>query len=61
MAIINGTQFNDNNTFNGGAFRFGLIGTPDSDIINGLAGNDILDGGDGDDQLKGGIGNFTGW
>lgn len=59
MAIINGTQFNDNNTFNGGAFRFSLIGTSDSDIVNGLAGNDILDGRDGDDQLKGGTGNDT--
>ncbi|MEQ1721262.1 MAG: calcium-binding protein [Nitrosomonas sp.] len=56
MAIINGTQFNDNNTLNGGVFHFSLIGTSDSDIINGLAGNDILDGRDGGDQLKGGIG-----
>ncbi|TXI17554.1 MAG: calcium-binding protein [Nitrosomonas sp.] len=57
MATINGTQFNDNDTFNGGAFRFSLIGTPNADIINGFAGNDILDGRGGDDQLNGGSGN----
>ena len=56
MATINGTQFSDNNTFNGGAFRFSLIGTPNADIINGFAGNDILDGRGGDDQLNGGSG-----
>lgn len=57
MATINGTQFNDNNTINGGAFRFSLIGTANADTINGLAGNDILDGRGGDDQLNGGSGN----
>ncbi len=57
MATINGTQFNDNNTVNGGAFRFSLIGTANADTINGLAGNDILDGRGDDDQLNGGSGN----
>ena len=53
MANINGTNFNDNNTFNGGAFRFSLIGTAFADVIRGFAGNDILDGRGGDDQLVG--------
>ena len=57
MANINGTNFNDNNTFNGGAFRFSLIGTAVADLIRGFGGNDILDGRGGDDQLFGDSGN----
>ncbi len=60
MAVFNGTQFNDNNTFNNGAFRFSIIGNPNTaDILNGFAGTDILDGRGGDDQLNGGSGNDT--
>ena len=67
MAIINGTNFNDNNTINGLplAFRPALVGTNGNDtirgfngndIILGLAGNDWIDGGFGLDQMNGGAG-----
>ncbi len=67
MAIINGSNFNDNNTVNGfpPAFRPALIGTNGhdtirgfggNDIIFGLAGNDWIDGGFGLDQMNGGAG-----
>lgn len=67
MAIINGSNFNDNNTFNGFplAFRPALIGTNlndtirgfnGNDIIFGLAGNDWIDGGFGLDRMDGGAG-----
>ena len=75
MATINGTQFNDNNTFNNGAFRRALSGiidpgfintpqgplfTPDlPDVINGLAGDDILNALGTNDTLNGGSGNDT--
>jgi Ca2+-binding RTX toxin-like protein len=72
MALINGTNSNDNNTFNGPFFPFlfkrALIGTGADDIINGkagkdilvgLAGDDLLDGGSGADTMFGGLGNDT--
>ena len=64
--IINGTQFNDNNTENGGKLRPSLVGTNQVDSIYGKAGhdklygqggNDDLDGGTGHDNLYGGTGN----
>lgn len=73
MATINGTNFNDNNTNNGGAFRPSLVGVVDPgfilvgglpvftfdlpDTINGLLGNDILTGLGTNDTLNGGDGN----
>ena len=57
MATINGTNFNDNNTNNGGEFRPSLIGTNQADSIFGKAGNDILSGLGGNDYLEGGTGN----
>lgn len=57
MAHIQGTQFNDNNTFNGGALRPSLNGTNLADHILGYDGNDILLGNDGNDDLDGHIGN----
>jgi Ca2+-binding RTX toxin-like protein len=58
MALINGTQFNDDGTVNGdGKFHKSLIGTPLSDKIIGKAGNDILIGNAGNDELDGGSGN----
>ena len=67
MAIINGSNFNDNNTFNGFPFIFrpALIGTNGNDTIRGFGGNDIIfglggnewsDGGAGNDQMNGGSG-----
>lgn len=69
MALINGTNGNDNNTFAGlFDFRPALIGSIDlslsppfvdsdiDDVINGKAGNDILVGLGGDDILDGGTG-----
>jgi len=38
-----------------------LIGTPDSDVLNGLGGNDTLKGQDGADVLSGGAGNDRIW
>ncbi|MEG4293254.1 calcium-binding protein [Microcoleus sp. C2C3] len=52
MAIINGTDFNDN-----GIDKEELVGTNQSDSIYGKAGNDILSGRDGSDALHGGNGN----
>lgn len=63
MAIINGTNFNDNNTnqFNGFFFEFfpQLDGTNGNDTISGFNGNDILDGGAGADNMNGGDQNDT--
>lgn len=56
MAILNGTIFNDNNTVQNGILHPSLIGTANSDVINGFAGNDILTGNAGNDTLFGGIG-----
>ena len=70
MAIINGTQFNDNNTFNNGQLRPSLVGTdPEwqlgpsgpvlttgNDEIYGFGGNDIIYGRAGSDFLSGGSG-----
>lgn len=57
MAIINGTNFNDNNTFNPFPFfRPALIGTNGNDIIRGFAGNDIIKGLAGNDWIDGGTG-----
>jgi Ca2+-binding RTX toxin-like protein len=57
MAIINGTNFNDNNTlqWNGFIFQFfpQLNGTNLDDTINGLDGDDLLFGNDGNDTLYG--------
>lgn len=65
MAVINGTNFNDNNTFNGGAFRPALSGVVDPsllvpdqpDTINGFDGHDILNALGTNDTLNGGDGN----
>ncbi len=58
MAIINGTDFNDNNTvqFNGTFFEFfpQLDGTNADDTIFGFNGTDILNGGVGADNMDGG-------
>ena len=73
MAIINGTNFNDNNTAQFNPFPFlqffpQLDGTAFADTINGLNGDDllfgyggidILNGDNGNDQLFGGIDNDT--
>ncbi|MFN7527907.1 MAG: calcium-binding protein, partial [Dolichospermum sp.] len=48
MAIINGTNGNDN-----------LVGTSTNDILFGGLGDDILDGGLGNDILFGGLGADT--
>jgi Ca2+-binding RTX toxin-like protein len=72
MAIINGTQFNDNNTVNGdGKLHKLLVGTDSewqqspngpvltlgNDVIHGLEGNDIIYGRAGSDRLYGNSGN----
>jgi Ca2+-binding RTX toxin-like protein len=59
MAPIKGTQFNDNNTINGGDNKFhkSLVGTNGDDSIYGYAGNDILSGLGGNDSLYGGANN----
>jgi Ca2+-binding RTX toxin-like protein len=73
MANINGTQFNDNNTDNGGLFRKSLVGTDGqweqspngpvltlgNDQIHGLEGHDIIYGRGGNDYLYGDSGNDT--
>ncbi len=61
MAIINGSEYSDNNTKNGSPsiFRPALIGTTGADSISGQAGNDILSGLGGDDYLDGGTGSDT--
>jgi Ca2+-binding RTX toxin-like protein len=61
MAIINGTQFNDNNTDNGGQFRPSLVGANEGDSIYGKSGNDILSGKGGKDKLYGEGGNDSMW
>ena len=58
MATIVGSEYNDNDTFNNGAFRPRLVGYNNSrDSIYGRAGNDILDGLSGADFMYGGSGN----
>ncbi len=57
LAIINGTNFNDNDSIQNGVLRPTLIGTTAADSIFGLGGNDILDGGAGADMMSGGDGN----
>ncbi|MBD2728338.1 hypothetical protein H6G96_18965 [Nostoc sp. FACHB-892] len=59
MAIINGSDFDDNNTINGtpSIFRPALNGGDDNDILNGNGGNDILNGNGNVDVLNGGEGN----
>lgn len=63
MVLIIGSNFNDNGTVNGGAFRPILDGTAGQDtirgrdgddILNGLGAVDTLEGGNGNDQLDGG-------
>ncbi len=58
MAIINGTNYNDNGTFNGfpWIYRPPLYGTNGNDSMYGKAGNDILYGFAGNDYLDGGTG-----
>lgn len=60
MAIVNGTNFNDNNTlqFNGFFLQFfpQLDGTNGNDTISGFNGTDILLGFNGNDTLDGGAG-----
>ncbi|WP_375501554.1 hypothetical protein [uncultured Nostoc sp.] len=43
MAIINGSNFDDNNTINGtpSIFRTALNGTDDNDTLNGGTGNEV--------------------
>ena len=58
MATLYGTNYNDNNTFNGnGQFHPRLDGTDYADIIYGKDGDDILFGFGGNDYLNGGTGN----
>ncbi|WP_413173282.1 calcium-binding protein [Anabaena azotica] len=61
MATINGTNYNDNGTFQGTypylIFYPILTGTSVADTIYGYGGNDILDGGAGVDTMYGGTGN----
>jgi Ca2+-binding RTX toxin-like protein len=70
VSIINGTPYNDNNTFNGPTFILGIRinlpglnfkpqinGTANGDAIRALAGNDIVQAGGGDDVVAGGTGN----
>ena len=52
MAIIKGTEFNDN-----GIDKKKLVGTNQADSIYGYAGNDILSGQGGNDYLYGGANN----
>lgn len=66
MATINGTQYNDNNTwqrYGSGWFGFRFFpqinGTDSSDTIYALGGNDIVDAKGGDDTVYGGAGNDT--
>ncbi|MEQ1486829.1 calcium-binding protein, partial [Methyloglobulus sp.] len=59
MAIINGTNLNDNDTFQFNPFPFlqffaKLDGTDLDDTISGFGGNDILNGFNGNDVLNGG-------
>lgn len=49
MAIINGSQFNDNNTVNSGQYHPALYGTNNADIIDGKTGIDFMFGKAGDD------------
>ncbi len=70
--IVNGTNFNDNNTFqfNGLFFQFfpqldgtngndSIFGFNGNDILRGLNGIDILNGGAGADNMDGGDNNDT--
>ena len=74
MAIINGTNFNDNDTFqavpffpfiqffsrlDGTSSADSIFGLGGNDILNGFNGNDLLDGGTGVDTMNGGDGNDT--
>jgi Ca2+-binding RTX toxin-like protein len=57
MANINGSIYDDNGTFNNGAFRSKLIGTEFADTIRGLAGNDIIEARGGNDTVLAGDNN----
>lgn len=71
MALINGTNLNDNNTYQGWPFFFfypelkgtsladSIFGKNGNDILQGYAGDDYLDGGTGVDTMYGGAGNDT--
>jgi len=72
MGIIHGTNFNDNNTFQGSwpfliyypelkgtSFPDRIFGNNGNDILQGYAGDDYLDGGTGADTMYGGAGNDT--
>jgi Ca2+-binding RTX toxin-like protein len=66
MAVINGTNGNDNrqgtggnDTINGLLGNDTLYGLGGNDRLNGANGNDSLFGGDGNDRLYGGNGNDT--
>lgn len=59
MAIITGTNFNDNNTFQSGQFFFAINGTIQADTINALNGNDLVLANSGNDTVNGGNGNDT--
>lgn len=76
MAIINGSEYNDNNTYNGPGYPFNYHGQLNgtayndsiyakagNDIVKAGAGNDYIDGWTGDDSLYGEDGNDTilGW
>ncbi|MBD2540188.1 calcium-binding protein [Coleofasciculus sp. FACHB-SPT36] len=61
MAIINGTAYNDNNTYNGPGYPFNyhgqIIGTAYDDSIYAGAGDDIVKAGAGNDYVDGWTGN----
>ncbi|MEQ1740520.1 MAG: calcium-binding protein, partial [Methyloglobulus sp.] len=73
MAIINGTNLNDNDTFQFNPFPFlqffakldgtnlddSISGFGGNDILNGFNGNDVLNGGADADTMNGGDGNDT--
>jgi Ca2+-binding RTX toxin-like protein len=56
MATVNGTIYNDNDTWQNSVYYQSLQGTGKADTISGLGGNDILYGYGGADYLDGGSG-----
>jgi len=54
--VIDGTSHSDNDSFGDGLWRSSLVGTPEDDRIQGLAGDDLIYGRGGDDHLTGGLG-----
>lgn len=54
MANLQGTPFNDNDTFNNDALRPRVVGTSLDDVIEGLEGHDIIQGKEGNDIIHAG-------